>query len=327
MIMTTPDTELRLSQLATMWLIRLVEDRSEQLFREAKVRGSMHLCAGQEAVCVGACSVMEPGDALSFTYRSHGWALARGVAPESVFAEFFGRDSGCSRGRGGSKHLSDWSRRILPSNAIVGGGVPLANGVALAAQYKGTTDAAIAVFGDGATNQGVVHEAMGQAVIWKSPVIYICENNEYAELTPADEMLPVTELRQIAAGYDMPAVTCDGMDVDEVAKVVTEALARARAGQGPTFIEAKTYRYCGHMTGDREAYRSREEVDSRRRSDPITLVETRLRAEGVDNARIEQIRTDAQTVVALAEERAWNSPEPDPADIKLGTPSWTVVSR
>jgi pyruvate dehydrogenase E1 component alpha subunit len=325
MTITIPNVEARLTHLTTMLSIRAVEDRSEALFRSAKVRGSMHLCNGQEAVCVGACSVMHPGDALSFTYRSHGWALARGMEPEVLFAEIFGRDAGCSRGRGGSKHLSDWSRRILPSNAIVGGGVPLANGVAFAAKYRRTTDAAIAVFGDGTTNQGVVHEAIGQAVIFQLPVIFLCENNQYAELTPVDEMTPAGSLTQIAAGYDMAAATCDGMDVDDVARVVAEALALARSGGGPTFIEAQTYRYCGHMTGDAQAYRTKAEVDEWRERDPITLLEAKLLTDGVDTDRLAAIRTEVGEAVAAAEQRAWDSPEPDTADILLGTASWTVT--
>jgi pyruvate dehydrogenase E1 component alpha subunit len=327
MTTTTVAATQQLEHLELMWVIRLVEDRSEQLFREAKIRGALHLCAGQEAVCVGACSVMEPGDALCFTYRSHGWALARGVPVEAVFAECFGRDTGCSRGRGGSKHLSDWSRRILPSNAIVGATPALANGLAFAARYKQTQDVAVAVFGDGATNQGVVHEALAQAVIWKLPVVFLCENNEYAELTPAHEMLPVHDLLQVAAGYDMAAASCDGMVVEDVARVMSDALRRARAGDGPTFIEAKTYRFCGHMTGDPQAYRSTDEVADRRQRDPLVLLANRLKDAGVEEGRIAQIRADAQAMVADAEQRAWAAAEPDPTDILHGTPSWTRRTR
>lgn len=260
----------------SMVRIRVFEERCDILSRQGKVRGSMHLCTGQEAVPVGACLALRSNDALSVTYRSHGWALARGIPPVEVFGECFGREVGCARGRGGSKHLGDWDRRLLPANAIVAGGIPLATGVAFAAKYRGDSDIALAVFGDGALNQGVFHEAMTYSVLWSLPVVFLCENNLYGELTPVGETNPVDEIYQRVAGYGMATSRCDGMDVQDVKSTVEAAIGIARAGGGPTFIEALTYRFCGHMTGDREAYRTRGEVEEWRAKDPLRIAEDAL---------------------------------------------------
>ena len=255
-----PAVSSKLDSLYRMCVIRRTEDLCEQLFRAAKVRGAMHFCSGQEAVAIGTCNVLSEMDRLLFTYRSHGWALARGMEPESLFAELFGRQSGCSHGRGGTKHLTDWRRGVFPSNAIVAAGLPLANGVALAALRKGEPRVVVTVFGEGATNQGVFYEAMSQAVVWNLPVVFLCENNLYAEVTPAHEMRPATEVVDLANGCNIESAVCDGMDLAAIEEVVGPLVDRARGGGGPAFIEAKTYRVEGHMTGAAKKYRSPEEV-------------------------------------------------------------------
>jgi TPP-dependent pyruvate/acetoin dehydrogenase alpha subunit len=316
-----------LESLYTMWLIRLTEDRCEVLFREAKVRGAMHLCSGQEAVAVGVCRTLSDWDRLLFTYRSHGWALARGMAPEALFGELFGRDSGCSRGRGGSKHLCDWERGIFPSNAIVGAGIPMANGVALAAVRKREPRVVVTVFGEGATNQGVLYESMAQAVIWKLPVIFACENNLYAEVTPAHEMRPTAEVVDLAKGSGIESSVCDGMDVDVVEATMRPLVDRARDGGGPAFVEFKTYRFAGHMTGDRKQYRSDQEIAQWRLRDPLVLLAERLRSRGVGPEELDEVRARAQSRVQAAETAAWNSPEPAPDSLNYYTSRWAVTAR
>jgi len=325
--MTTAPTwgdEQLLGAYRDMWRIRHVETRSERLFREAKVKGSMHLYEGQEAVAVGVCAALDDGDALSFTYRSHGWALARGIPPVEVFGECFGREVGCARGRGGSKHLGDWDRRILPSNAIVAGGLPVATGVAYAARARRTSDVTIAALGDGALNQGVVHEALTFASLWRLPIVFVCEDNGYAELTPGHEFQPVETLSERAAGYGVAVAECDGMDVQSVAGVAQVAVGRARSGAGPTFLAAKTYRFCGHMTGDAQAYRTRDEVEAWRRRDPLLITAECLQQRGFGTDALDEVRDSVAEEVATAEAEAWSAPEPEPADIYQGAPSWTV---
>jgi TPP-dependent pyruvate/acetoin dehydrogenase alpha subunit len=318
----------RTQLMRTMMVIRKFEERCEAAFREARVRGAMHLAIGQEAVAVGACSALESRDPICFTYRSHAWAIARGIPPVEVFAECFGRDSGCSRGRGGSKHLSDWSRRrMLPSNAIVGAGLPLANGLALAAKYRSTSDVTLGVFGDGAINEGGFYEGLSQAVVWNLPVVFLCENNQYAELTLGRDMRPVFDLKQIAAGVGVPTIACDGMDVDAVSEAVGVAANRARSGRGPTFVEATTYRFCGHMTGDPELYRSKDELQKWRLRDPLVVFGDRLQAEGASERELIDLSLEVEATVSHAEATAWSSPEPNADDILLGAPSWTRLER
>ena len=322
-----PAVSSRLDSLYCMWVIRRTEDLCGQLFRGAKVRGAMHFCSGQEAVAVGTCNALSETDRLLFTYRSHGWALARGMEPESLFAELFGRASGCSHGRGGTKHLTDWKRGVFPSNAIVAAGLPLANGVALAAVRKGEPRVVVTVFGEGATNQGVFYEALSQAVVWNLPVVFLCENNLYAEVTPAHEMRPVPEVVELAGGCNIESVVCDGMDLAAVEDVVRPLVDRARGGGGPAFVEAKTYRFEGHMTGDAKKYRSPEEIAAWKERDPIVLLSNSLRADGVDDEALDEVRRRADDCVARAEEAAWESPEPDPGSLWDYTPAWAKEDR
>jgi TPP-dependent pyruvate/acetoin dehydrogenase alpha subunit len=319
-------TERLIESLQRMSLIRAFEERCEELASASKVRGSMHLYTGQEAIAVGACQAMRPEDSLSFTYRSHGWALARGIPPEQVFGEIFGRAGGCAGGWGGSKHLGDWSKHMFPSNAIVGANVPLSVGSALAAQRTGSDVVAVAAFGDGALNQGVMHEAFVIAAAWQLPIVFMCENNQYAEMSPAEEFRAVPSEVARAAGWGIAGRTVDGMDVDAVHSVMSESLEHARSGNGPVFIEAVTYRYCGHMTGDFQQYRTKEEVAEWRLRDPLTNAATALLAAGVDQGRIDSILTDSTAAVIAAEEAAWAMPEPDDHDLALGATDWAGVA-
>ncbi|MEV8514688.1 thiamine pyrophosphate-dependent dehydrogenase E1 component subunit alpha [Dactylosporangium sp. NPDC051484] len=324
---TAEDTEGRLGLLRMMHRIRSFESHCERLFRDAKIDGAMHLCAGQEAVAVGVCSVMTDADALSFTYRSHGWALARGISPVSLFAECMGRRSGVSKGRGGSKHIGDWSRRILPSNAIVAAGVPLAAGVALATKSLGEPGISVVAFGDGAVNQGVLHETMTMAALWQLPVLFVCENNQYAELTPTMVMQPVARIADRAAASGIPAVRCDGMDVEAVRSAAREACARIRADGGPVFLEAETYRYSGHMTGDPQKYRTTEEVDRWRTRDAIARLEDRLVEAGVPHGALSEVRESETTAVEAAAIQAALEETPEPAEIWESAPSWSRATR
>jgi TPP-dependent pyruvate/acetoin dehydrogenase alpha subunit len=325
--MSDPNERQRLELLEAMLRIRIFEDRCEQLFRSAAVKGAMHLCQGQEAVPVGFCSVLRADDSLSFTYRSHGWALARGMSLLSVFAECLGRIDGCNRGRGGSKHLGDWSLGVLPGNAIVAGGVPIVTGVALGKRLTGRDGISVAVFGDGATNQGVLHETMTMASVWNLPVVFVCENNQYAELTPAMEMQPVKHISERASAYGIPAVSCDGMDVEAVAKSAAEVVDRARQGGGPSFVEVSTYRFCGHMTGDPQAYRTTAEIDEWKKRDPIVGLSERLVGAGTSQLVLDELSARVDAAVREAEQSALESAFPDPSDILEGAPSWSSAAR
>ncbi|HEY0813725.1 MAG TPA: thiamine pyrophosphate-dependent dehydrogenase E1 component subunit alpha [Pseudonocardia sp.] len=310
-----------------MWVIRIVEERCEKLFREAKVRGAMHLYSGQEAVAVGTCNALSGQDRLLFTYRSHGWALARGMRVEALLGELLGREEGCCKGRAGSKNLCDWSMGIFPSSAIVGANLPIANGVALAARRLDEDRVVVTAFGEGATNQGVVHEALAQATIWNLPVVFVCENNLYAELTPASEFRPTAEVVDIAAAAAMPTLVADGMDVEAVEETAKVAVDRARSGGGPTFIEYKTYRFCGHMTGDPQSYRTADEVDQWRQRDPLEILAARLTDDGVGADELDEIRARAHEAVRSAEAAALEMSPPSVDDILAYAPSWMERTR
>lgn len=321
------DGKTLLDAARDMAVIRFFEERVEKLFYNAKIRGSVHLGIGQEAVAVGACGALRQGDVLAATYRGHAWALARGLDLNGAFAEMLGKDTGCNRGRGGSKHLGDPDLGILPSNAIVAAAVPIACGSAWAAKVDRTGAVALTVFGDGATNQAVMHEAMNLAALYRLPVIFLCENNLYSEMTPIREAVTVERLTERAAAYRMEAVTVDGMDLEAVHATVGHAVERARAGDGPTFVEAMTYRFCGHMPGDPEIYRDKAEVERWRQRDPLQTVRTRLAEEGIEAVEVDAAYEDAKTAVAAAEEFANASPLPDPAAIGLGLPEWVDSTR
>jgi pyruvate dehydrogenase E1 component alpha subunit len=284
-----------------MCLARAFERKCEELFMQGQVRGSLHMSIGQEASAAGTALALRDSDLLVTNYRGHGHALAKGISPRAAMAEMLGRVTGCCKGKGGSMHWTDMSKGILPANAIVAAGLPTVVGAALAGKLDGLDRVAVVFFGDGAANQGATHEAMNLAAIWKVPAIFICENNLYSEMTPIAKTTTNKDLAERAAAYRMPATIVDANDVEAMHAAVSEAVARARRGEGPTFIEAKTYRLVGHMIGDSQIYRSKDEVEEwRAQRDPIRLAGDKLIARGVTQVELDAISAGADATVADA---------------------------
>ncbi len=270
----------RPARYEAMFEIRSFEDRVQEMFFEGTVHGTTHTCQGQEAVAVGVAAAARPDDTVTCTYRGHGVALALGMTPLSIMGEIMGRKLGAIGGVGGSMHLCDTSVGLLPTFAIVGAGIPVAAGAALTAQVRGTDRAAVAVFGDGAANIGAFHEGLNLAAIWKLPAVFVCENNQYGEYSRIELTTPIGDLADRAASYGMPGEIVDGQDVDAVASAMENALARARAGEGPSLLEMKTYRYAGHSRADKAPYRPEGEFDLWYEKDPINTYRRRLLDEG-----------------------------------------------
>lgn len=332
--MTSPNAKAPTRSLADlqalheqMLTLRLFEERIQSHAARGAIRGSTHLAIGQEAIPAGLRLATKDGDLVAPTYRGHTWALAWGVETEAAFAEMFGKETGCNRGRGGSKHLGSKRHGVLPCNAIVAAALPIAVGAAWSAKRDGSDQVVVVPFGDGATNQAVFHEALNLARIWMLPTLFVCENNLYSEMTPISAMSPFVDQADRASGYDIPAAIVDGMSAEAVADGVAEAVDRARSGGGPTFIEAKTYRFCGHMPGDTEVYRTPEEVSEWRERDPLGLIRQRLIEEGMSQTDVDTGETRIAELVDAAESLARDAAEPAVADIGLGAASWMEVSR
>jgi TPP-dependent pyruvate/acetoin dehydrogenase alpha subunit len=298
-----------------MALIRATEKAAHDLFLSGLVKGTTHLAAGQEAVAVGASAALRPDDYVFATYRGHHHAMARGATPVECLAELMSKGTGLCRAKGGSMHLTKASAGMLGSYAIVGSHLPMAAGAAWSARLRGTGQVAVAFFGDGATNIGAFHEALNLSVVWALPVLFICENNLYMEYTPIHE---VTAVADPAAGrapaYGIPAEVIDGNDVLIVWDAVRRAAERARAGQGPTLLEAKTYRHFGHSRTDPASYRPAAEVEQWLSRDPLDLARARLRALGVLDESVAAADERAAATVAEAVAAAKAAPEPDPGD-------------
>jgi TPP-dependent pyruvate/acetoin dehydrogenase alpha subunit len=292
--------------------IREFEDEVMRLFARNLVRGSTHLCQGQEAVTVGACDALREGDTMTCTYRGHGAVLAMGAPLDRAMAEILGKADGLCAGKGGSMHLTDIGRGALGSFAVVGAHLPFACGTALAAQTLATGSVSLCFFGDGSTNIGAFHEAMNLASVWKLGVVFVCENNLYGEYSPIASTTPVKRLADRAAAYAMAAAQIDGNDVCAVRAAVAEACERARSGQGPTFLEALTYRQMGHSRSDPGAYRPPGELDRWKERDPIALLERRLAGEGASAADLDAARGAARQAVQEATARALHWPDPQP---------------
>jgi TPP-dependent pyruvate/acetoin dehydrogenase alpha subunit len=310
---TRPDEGEQRAMLRAMHEIRFFEDECHRLFATGAVRGSTHLCQGQEAVTVGTCRALRREDQMTCTYRGHGAVLAKGAPLDRSFGEILGKAQGLCGGKGGSMHLTDVGVGALGSFAIVGGHLPVAVGVGFAARYRGSSELSVCFFGDGSTNIGAFHESMNLAAIWKLPVLFVCENNLYGEYSPLAATTPIERLADRAAAYGMPGVRIDGNDVLAVHATVAAAAQRARAGEGPTLIEAMTYRQKGHSRADPAAYRPEGELEAWIARDPITLHERALAAAGVPQADLDALREQAERTVAEALERAQSWPEPDPA--------------
>jgi pyruvate dehydrogenase E1 component alpha subunit len=306
------DAKTQLALYRTMLTIRLFEQRVAREFRTGEIPGFVHMYIGEEAVAAGVCANLDDGDYVTSTHRGHGHCIAKGCDLARMMAEIYGREDGLCKGRGGSMHIADFSRGMLGANAIVGGGIALATGAGLAASVRGSDQVAVAFFGDGAANQGVLHESLNLAAIWKLPVIYVCENNGFAESTPAAYATSVPDVADRAAAYGIPGVVVDGGDVVEVYTAAGAAVSRARAGEGPTLLEVKTYRFMGHFEGDPDRYRDDDERNATRQCDAIAALRARLDA---TDDELEAIRTEIEAAVSQAVEFARASPFPDPAEL------------
>jgi pyruvate dehydrogenase E1 component alpha subunit len=267
--------------LREMLRVRRFEEKCVELYSAAKIRGFMHLYIGEEAVAVGVMHALRPDDNIVTTYREHGHALARGISAASLLAEMFGKVEGCSRGRGGSMHIFDTGTRFYGGNAIVGGGLPLAAGLALADRMRGDPRVTACFFGDGAVAEGEFHETMNLSALWQLPVLFCCENNQYAMGTSLRRSESETDLALKAASYEMPAWPVDGMDVTAVASATARAAEAVRSGGGPHFLELRTYRFRAHSMYDPDLYREKAEIEGWRHRDPIPALITRLEEEGV----------------------------------------------
>ena len=303
--------ETRLELYRSQVTIREAEQRAFDLFLQNLVKGTSHLSLGQEAVAAGFAVAMKKGDLSFCTYRGHAHTLARGVPVEKVLGELMQRDNGLMRGKGGSMHLTSEEHGVMGSYAIIGAHLPIACGAAWRAQYKGDKDVSVCFFGDGTTNIGAFHEALNFAAVWKLPVVFVCENNLYMEYTPISE---VTAVEHPAAGrasaYGLEPIIVDGQDADEVYRAALKAYERARAGQGPSLIECKTYRYSGHSRADPAKYRPEGELEKWKARDPIKIYRERLLQFGIDEAEIERIDGEVKKVVDDATEACKASPPP-----------------
>ena len=306
----------RVEQLRRMLEIRYVEERIQKLFSEGHVRGSTHLANGQEAVAVGIARSIDFDDIVTCTYRGHSHALALGATPQGVIGEICGRTIGCAGGLGGSMHLVEPSVGLMPTAAIVGAGLPIACGAALAARARGTDRVAVAIFGDGSANIGAFHESLNFAAIQKLPVVFVCENNLYGEYSRINLTTPVENIADRAASYAMPGVIVDGQDVDEVAIAMATAVARARAGGGPTLVEMKTYRYSGHSRSDPATYRPAGELDAWLKRDPIDILTDALVSEGeIDSGKMDDLRKEMRETVERATDEVLQAPNPDYSEL------------
>ncbi|MFQ5830059.1 MAG: thiamine pyrophosphate-dependent dehydrogenase E1 component subunit alpha [Candidatus Methylomirabilia bacterium] len=265
-----------------MLKIRMFEESAAELYRSGELPGFLHSSIGQEAVAVGVCVHLDPSDVILSTHRGHGHVIAKGARLDRMMAELYGKETGYCRGKGGSMHIADMDLGILGANGIVGAGVPIAAGAGLALKLRGQGQIAVAFFGDGATNTGAFHEGLNLAAVWQLPCMFVCENNEYAESTPRRAHQRIKDVALRAEAYDVPGMIADGMDFFSVYQVVGEAVQMVREGRGPVLVEAKTYRFSGHHLGDPgTTYRTREEVEHYRRRDPLSLLRSRVIAEGV----------------------------------------------
>ena len=302
--------------LRQMILIRRFEERAEQAYTEGKIGGFLHLYIGEEAIAVGAMNGLRPDDDVVTHYRDHGYVLARGCDPNAVMAELYGKATGLNKGKGGSMHLADVKKHFWGGYAIVGAHVPLAAGLALAAQYQGIPRATLCILGDGGTNIGMFHEGLNLAGVWKLPLVTMVENNHYGMGTAVARASAVTQMIDKAKAYNMPAVQIDGNDPLAVRDAVRAAADAARNGHGPQFIEAITYRFRGHSMGDPQRYRKKEEVEENKKRDPIDHFEKELvERKFISGTDIENLRDEIEQITAQAVEFAERSPFPDPAEL------------
>jgi acetoin:2,6-dichlorophenolindophenol oxidoreductase subunit alpha len=300
--------------LRRMWLIRRFEEMAEESYIRGLTHGTMHLSIGQEASAVGICMDLTDKDYITSTHRGHGHCIGKGADVKFMFAEFFGKEEGYCRGRGGSMHIADVATGNLGANGIVGGGIPLATGAALAIKQRKGKDVAVCFFGDGANNEGAFHESLNIAAVWKLPVVFVCENNQYGMSVSTARSTAVTDIATRAIGYNMPGVIVDGNNIADVNEAMMKATARAQAGDGPSLIECKTYRTKGHSRSDRNKYRSKDEIEDWKLRDPIPMFETELQSHGVlTEKEVLTVRDDVEKDVqdGFAFAQTGTNPTPD----------------
>ena len=298
-----------------MALIRAFETKAAECFTRSELAGTIHLYMGQEASGVGTCLALRETDYITSTHRGHGHCLAKGASPDRAMAELFGKETGYCRGRGGSMHIVDVKLGILGANGIVGAGIPLAAGSALASKVRGDGAVTVAFFGDGASNQGTFHETLNMAAAWKLPVVFLLENNHYGVSTEIHRITNTEYLAPRAAAYGIPGVTVDGTDVEAVYHAAAEAVERARSGGGPTLVETLVYRYQGHYCGDPAAYRPKEYLTEGKAKDPIDRARARLLELGAAAEEVDALDREAAERIEHAYEFAKSSPDPDPAAV------------
>ncbi len=306
--------EKLLEMYATMLKIRIFEETALYESSQNNVQGALHLYIGEEAVAVGMCANLRKDDYITSTHRGHGHCIAKGADVKKMMAELFGKAGGYCKGKGGSMHIADFAIGMLGANGIVAGGVGLATGAALAAQMRKTDQVAVSFFGDGAVNRGPFHEALNIAAVWRLPVVFVCENNRYAQWTPQEKVTLVTDIADMSVAYGLPGVAVDGMDVMAVYETAHQAIMRARKGEGPTLIECKTYRFHGHSLGDIQQYRAKEEVAEWSKRDPIKLFHQYLQERNLltdeEAKAIEQaVKQEIEEAVAFAHASPFPAPE------------------
>jgi pyruvate dehydrogenase E1 component alpha subunit len=313
-IAAPPTAAIQREALRKMLLIRRFEESAEECYMRGAIHGTMHLSIGQEASAAGICAELRRSDYITSTHRGHGHCIAKGADPKLMFAEFFGKEAGYCRGRGGSMHIADVESGNLGANGIVGGGLPIATGAALSIKRQGRDDVAVCFFGDGASNEGAFHESLNMAALWRLPVIFVCENNKYGMSVSTERSMAARHVADRASAYAMPGVRIDGNDFFAVLAAARNAIARARAGEGPTLIECETYRIRGHSRSDRNRYRSKEEIEAWRARDPILLLEGRMLEAGVMRQdEIDALRNDVEAEIQAGIAFANAAPAPDPA--------------
>ena len=308
--------EMYLNWYEQMLLMRRFEEKAAQLYGQQKIKGFCHLYIGQEAVVAGAMSALRKEDKMITAYRDHAHALACGLSAREVMAELYGKVTGCSKGKGGSMHMFSKEHNFFGGHGIVGGQIPLGAGIAMADQYHGNDNVTVCYMGDGAVRQGALHETFNMAMLWKLPVIFVCENNGYAMGTSVERTTNMVDIHKIGEGYDMPNASVDGMQCETVHDAMEAAVTRARKGDGPTFLEIRTYRFRGHSMSDPAKYRSKEEVEEYKQKDPIEDVKnTIISNKFATDKWFEEVEAKIETVVLDAVDFAENSPFPEPEDL------------
>jgi TPP-dependent pyruvate/acetoin dehydrogenase alpha subunit len=305
------DIDTDLTNLQAMYRIRCLEEKITELRKRQAIQGSVHLCIGQEAIYTGALQALRKGDQVFSTYRGHGWAMACGVPARAILAELLGRETGVNKGRGGSAYFSAANWGFYGENSIVGAGAPIACGAALTNKLRETGAVALTAFGDGAMNQGAIHEAMNFSAYLNLPVIFVCENNVYSELTPIADMTRDADLYMRAQGYGIPGTRIDGNDLHAVRNCVAEHVQAARQGKGPALIEMMTYRLVGHYYGDMQSYRPRGELTEAKKHEPIVRMREQLSAKGVAAHRLDACESQARQAIENAAQEALEAPLAD----------------